>query len=41
VVACGEGTAITIRRLVPEGRRSMSAAEFLRGHPILPGMRFG
>jgi len=23
VVACGEGTAITIRRLVPEGRRSM------------------
>jgi len=40
VVACGGGTAITIRRLVPEGRRSMSAAEFLRGHPILPGMRF-
>lgn len=39
-VACGEGTAIVIRRLVPEGRRSMSAAEFLRGHPILAGMRF-
>ena len=40
VVACGGGTAVTIARLVPEGRRSMSAAEFLRGHPILPGMRF-
>ena len=39
-VACGAGTAIVIRRLVPEGRRSMAAAEFLRGHPILPGMRF-
>jgi methionyl-tRNA formyltransferase len=41
VVACGAGTAVSITRLVPEGRRSMSAAEFLRGHPILPGMRFG
>ena len=40
VVACGGGSALAIRRLVPEGRRSMSAAEFLRGHPILPGMRF-
>ena len=40
VVACGAGTAIAIRRLLPEGRRSMTAAEFLRGHPILPGMRF-
>ena len=41
VVACGEGTALEIRRLVPEGRRSMSAAEFLRGSPLLPGMRLG
>jgi methionyl-tRNA formyltransferase len=40
VVACGAGTALAIRRLLPEGRRSMTAAEFLRGHPILPGMRF-
>ena len=37
VVACGEGTSLVIRRLVPEGRRSMSAAEFLRGHSLLPG----
>jgi len=40
VVACGAGTALAIRRLLPEGRRSMTAAEFLRGHPILPGMHF-
>lgn len=41
VVACGEGTAVAITRLVPEGRRSMSAAEFLRGSPLLPGSRLG
>lgn len=41
VVACGEGTAIAIMRLVPEGRRSMSAAEFLRGSPLMPGTRLG
>ena len=41
LVACGEGTAILIHRLVPEGRRSMSAAEFLRGHSLRVGMRLG
>ena len=41
VVACGAGTALAVLRLVPEGRRSMSAAEFLRGSPLLPGMRLG
>ncbi|MEI6037929.1 MAG: methionyl-tRNA formyltransferase, partial [Planctomycetota bacterium] len=41
VVACGEGTSLVIRRLVPEGRRSMSAAEFLRGHSLLPGAILG
>ena len=40
VVACGGGTALAVRRVVPEGRRGMTAAEFLRGHPVLPGMRF-
>jgi methionyl-tRNA formyltransferase len=40
VVACGGGTALLIRRLVPEGRRGMTTAEFLRGSPIQPGMRF-
>jgi methionyl-tRNA formyltransferase len=41
VVACGEGTTVAITRLVPEGRRSMSAADFLRGSPLLPGSRLG
>ena len=41
VVACGGGTALAIQRLVPEGRRSMSAAEFLRGSPLVAGARLG
>jgi methionyl-tRNA formyltransferase len=40
-VACGGGTALAILRLVPEGRRSMSAAEFLRGSPLLSGAVLG
>ena len=41
MVACGGGTAVEILRLVPEGRRSMSAAEFLRGSPLRVGSRLG
>jgi methionyl-tRNA formyltransferase len=41
VVACGGGTALAIRRVVPEGKRSMSAAEFLRGNGIHPGTVLG
>ena len=41
VVACGGGTALEILRLVPEGRRGMSAAEFLRGSPLREGTRLG
>ena len=41
VVACGKGTQLIIRRLVPEGRRSMSAAEFLRGHALFNAARLG
>jgi methionyl-tRNA formyltransferase len=41
VVACGEHTRLVVRRLVPEGKRSMSAAEFLRGHALFSGARFG
>ena len=41
VVACGEGTALVIRQLVPEGRRPMTAADFLRGHRLVPGLRLG
>lgn len=41
VVACGGGTALAIRRVVPEGKRSMSAAEFLRGNGIHAGTVLG
>jgi methionyl-tRNA formyltransferase len=41
VVACGENTRLVVRRLVPEGKRSMSAAEFLRGHALFADPRFG
>jgi methionyl-tRNA formyltransferase len=41
VVACGEGTALAITRLVPEGKRVMTAGEFLRGSPLRPGVRLG
>jgi methionyl-tRNA formyltransferase len=40
-VACGEGTVLEIHRLVPEGSRSMSAADYLRGSPLRPGLRLG
>jgi methionyl-tRNA formyltransferase len=41
VVACGENTRLVVRRLVPEGKRSMSAAEFARGHALFSTSRFG
>ena len=40
-VACGEGTVLEIHRLVPEGSRSMLAADYLRGSPLRPGLRLG
>jgi methionyl-tRNA formyltransferase len=39
-VATGAGT-LEILRLQPEGRRAMAPREFLAGHPIDPGVRFG
>lgn len=41
VAACGDGTALAITQLVPEGKRAMTAAEFLRGSPLRPGARLG
>jgi methionyl-tRNA formyltransferase len=41
VVVCGENTRLVVRRLVPEGKRSMSAAEFARGHALFSTARFG
>jgi methionyl-tRNA formyltransferase len=36
-VACGEGTAIEIHRLLPEGKGRMSAADYIRGRRIAVG----
>jgi methionyl-tRNA formyltransferase len=40
MVATGEG-AVTIENLQPAGKRMMPIGEFLRGHRIEPGERFG
>jgi methionyl-tRNA formyltransferase len=39
-VACGSGS-LMIHRLQPSGKRPMTAGEFLRGHPLRAGDRFG
>ena len=40
VVACGEGS-LRIQELQRAGGRRLPPAEFLRGHPLVPGERFG
>ena len=40
-VACGGGTALQILQIQPEGRRTMSAREFLAGRGTLEGARVG
>jgi methionyl-tRNA formyltransferase len=40
VVACGEGTALRVLEIQPEGRRTMTAREFLAGRGIADGARF-
>jgi methionyl-tRNA formyltransferase len=40
VVACGEGS-LRIEELQRAGGRRLSPAEFLRGHPLVSGERFG
>ena len=40
-IACGDGGAIDVLHLQPEGRRSMSARDYLSGHGVLAGQRFG
>lgn len=37
IVLAGDGRALSIGELQLEGQRRMSAAEFLRGHPMEPG----
>lgn len=39
-VACGDGQAVVIKELQPEGKGVMSAAAFLRGYCLKPGDKF-
>jgi methionyl-tRNA formyltransferase len=41
VVAADDESRVVIQELQPAGKRRMAAVEFLRGHPIQPGDRFG
>ncbi len=41
VVACGDGGTVVVRRVVPEGRRGMPVADFLRGRLIGAGAWMG
>jgi methionyl-tRNA formyltransferase len=40
-IAAGGGGPVEVRELQPAGKRRMPAAEFLRGHNLQPGDRFG
>jgi methionyl-tRNA formyltransferase len=40
-IACGDGGAIDVLQVQPEGRRVMSARDYLAGHGMLIGQRFG
>jgi methionyl-tRNA formyltransferase len=40
-VYTGTGQVVIIDELQPAGKKRMNAAEFLRGHPEVEGMRFG
>jgi methionyl-tRNA formyltransferase len=37
VVACGRGSRLAIRRVIPEGKRAMPAADFIRGSSLQVG----
>jgi methionyl-tRNA formyltransferase len=41
IVTCGGGTALQILEIQPEGRRTMTAREFLAGRGVTEGDRFG
>src|SRR5262245_61109702 len=41
LVRSGGSTAISIQELQPAGKKRMTAEEFLRGHPLKEGDRFG
>ncbi len=37
LVACGEGTALELLEIQPEGGRRLPASDWLKGHPVPPG----
>ena len=39
--ACGDGTWLELVEVQPEGKRRMTAGEFLRGHAVESGTRLG
>ena len=39
--ACGDATWLELVEVQPEGKRRMTAGDFLRGHPLETGARFG
>ncbi|MBQ6267455.1 MAG: methionyl-tRNA formyltransferase [Clostridia bacterium] len=41
IVVCGDGGCLEITELQAQGKRAMSAADFLRGNPVTVGDRFG
>jgi methionyl-tRNA formyltransferase len=41
LVWAGDGRLVEVRELQPAGKRRMAAADFLRGHALRPGDRFG
>jgi methionyl-tRNA formyltransferase len=40
-IVCGDGRAVDLLQVQPEGRRVMTAREFLAGHALLAGERLG
>jgi methionyl-tRNA formyltransferase len=40
IVACGDGSALRVIEIQPEGRRTMTAREFLAGRGVAEGARF-
>ncbi|MBO4770494.1 MAG: methionyl-tRNA formyltransferase [Clostridia bacterium] len=40
-VVCGDGKAVSILSLIPAGRKKMTSAEYLRGHRLTDGEKFG
>jgi methionyl-tRNA formyltransferase len=40
-VGVGGGEFMSVKEVQPAGKKKMTAEEFLRGYPVVDGMRFG